>query len=128
MGDEGFFPTRSNTTLVTDFFASIVHLMYNSGKISLPGQPMRPPGEFALNTGDNVYNTGSEDSYRDFWMPVWNSDVDSDDRGAPFIRTFKNYIVIGNHDIERFLTELLQRRIGGRRRVDAIGVVAQCAT
>jgi hypothetical protein len=73
--------------------------MYNSGQISLPGQPMRPRGEFALNTGDNVYNTGSEDSYRDFWMPVWNSDVDSQDRGAPFIRSFKNYIVTGNHDI-----------------------------
>ena len=99
MGDEGFFPTRSGTTLLTDFFARIVHLMYNSGKISLPGQPPRPQGEFALNTGDNVYNTGSEDSYRDFWMPVWNSDVDSADRGAPFIRTFKNYIVAGNHDI-----------------------------
>jgi hypothetical protein len=99
MGDEGFFPTRSNTTLVTDFFARIVHLMYNSGKIPLPGQPMRPHGEFALNTGDNVYNTGSEDSYRDFWFPVWNSDVDSADRGAPFARTFKNYIVTGNHDI-----------------------------
>jgi hypothetical protein len=99
MGDEGYFPTRSGTTLVTDFFARIVHLMYNSGQISLPGQPMRPRGEFALNTGDNVYNTGSEDSYRDFWMPVWNSDVDSQDRGAPFIRSFKNYIVTGNHDI-----------------------------
>jgi hypothetical protein len=84
---------------VADYQARIVHLMYNSGKIALPGQPMRPQGEFALNTGDNVYNTGSEDSYRDFWMPVWNSDVDSVDRGAPFIRTFKNYIVTGNHDI-----------------------------
>jgi len=99
MGDEGYFPTNSGTTLRTDFFARIVHLMYNSGNISLPGQPPRPPGEFALNTGDNVYNTGSEDSYRDFWMPVWNSDVDSQDRGAPFIRSFKNYIVTGNHDI-----------------------------
>jgi hypothetical protein len=99
MGDEGFFPARPGSTLVTDFFARIVHLMYNSGKLSLPGQPMRPQGEFALNTGDNVYNTGSEDSYRDFWMPVWNSDVDSQDRGAPFIRSFKNYIVVGNHDI-----------------------------
>jgi hypothetical protein len=100
MGDEGFFPTYTgNTKLVADYEARIVHLMYNSGNIALPGQPMRPQGEFALNTGDNVYNTGAEDSYRDFWFPVWNSDVDSQDRGAPFIRTFKNYIVTGNHDI-----------------------------
>jgi hypothetical protein len=99
MGDEGYFPARPGSSYVTDFFARIVHLMYNSGTISLPGQPQRPPGEFAINTGDNVYNTGSEESYRDFWMPVWNSDVDSVDRGAPFIRSFKNYIVAGNHDI-----------------------------
>jgi Calcineurin-like phosphoesterase len=99
MGDEGYFPTRDGSSYLTNFFARIVHLMYNSGNISLPGQPPRPQGEFALNTGDNVYNTGSEDSYRDFWMPVWNSDVDSVDRGAPFIRSFKNYIVAGNHDI-----------------------------
>ena len=99
MGDEGYFPARSGSPYVTDFFARIVHLMYNSGTISLPGQPARPPGEFAINTGDNVYNTGSEESYRDFWMPVWNSDVDSVDRGAPFIRSFQNYIVAGNHDI-----------------------------
>jgi acid phosphatase type 7 len=99
MGDEGYFPARPGSPYVTDFFARIVHLMYNSGNISLPGQPPRPQGEFAINTGDNVYNTGSEESYRDFWMPVWNSDVDSVDRGAPFIRSFKNYIVAGNHDI-----------------------------
>jgi hypothetical protein len=99
-GDEGFFPTyTNNTALVADYEARIVHLMYNSGKISLPGQPMRPQGDFALNTGDNIYNSSAEDSYRDFWFPVWNSDVDSVDRGAPFIRTFKNYIVTGNHDI-----------------------------
>ncbi|MGJ4944806.1 purple acid phosphatase family protein [Bradyrhizobium sp. HKCCYLS1011] len=99
MGDEGFFPTQANSTMLTDYFARIVHLMYNSGKITLPGEPARPSGEFALNTGDNVYNTGSEQSYRDYWMPVWNSDVDSVDRGAPFIRSLQNYIVVGNHDV-----------------------------
>lgn len=99
MGDEGFFPAQANSNLLTDYFARIVHLMYNSGKIALPGEPARPAGEFALNTGDNVYNTGSEQSYRDYWMPVWNSDVDSVDRGAPFIRTMQNYIVVGNHDV-----------------------------
>ncbi|WP_315729546.1 MULTISPECIES: metallophosphoesterase family protein [unclassified Bradyrhizobium] len=99
MGDEGFFPAQANSSMLTDYFARIVHLMYNSGKIALPGEPARPAGEFALNTGDNVYNTGSEQSYRDYWMPVWNSDVDSVDRGAPFIRSMQNYIVAGNHDI-----------------------------
>jgi len=98
MGDEGFFPVQNTGSYVTDYFARIVHLMYNADKIVLPGQPTRPAQEFAINTGDNIYNTGSEDSYRDFYFPVWNSDVDNADRGAPYIRKFKNYIVAGNHD------------------------------
>ena len=32
-------------------------------------------------------------------MPVWNSDVDSNETGAPFIRHIPFYIVVGNHDI-----------------------------
>lgn len=99
MGDEGDFNGAAGTTLLADYEARIVHLLYNAGNISLPGQPPRPQSEFNIVTGDNVYLTGAEDSYRDFWMPVWNSDVDSADRGAPFIRKFKNYIVIGNHDM-----------------------------
>jgi len=98
MGDEGFFPVQNTGTYVTDYFARIVHLMYNADKITLPGQPTRPAQEFAINTGDNIYNNGAEDSYRDFYFPIWNSDVDNADRGAPFIRTYKNYIVAGNHD------------------------------
>jgi hypothetical protein len=46
----------------------------------------------ALNTGDNVYIAGGDSNYRDFWFPDWNSDVDSNERGAPFIRNH-------NHDV-----------------------------
>ena len=102
MGDEGFFPGvpgSANPRLMANYEARIVHLMYNAHNISLPGQPTRPKAGLALNTGDNVYNVGSEGSYRDFWMPVWNSDVDSNERGAPFIRSVPYYIVAGNHDI-----------------------------
>jgi hypothetical protein len=101
LGDEGFFPGASSSgkPLVNDFFARIVHLMYNAAKIALPGEPRLPPGDFAIITGDHAYNTGAEDSYRDFLMPVWNSDVDSVDRGAPFMRSIQCYVVVGNHDI-----------------------------
>jgi uncharacterized repeat protein (TIGR01451 family) len=30
---------------------------------------------------------------------VWNSDTDSNQTGAPFVRTIPNFIVVGNHDI-----------------------------
>ena len=100
-GDEGFFPVvpGSNPPRIANYEARIVHLMYNVATLSVPGAPKFPKPDLALNTGDNVYTNGAEGSYRDFWFPVWNSDVDSNETGAPFIRSLPFYIVVGNHDI-----------------------------
>jgi len=100
-GDEGFFPVvpNANPPRLSDFEARIIHLMYNVQNLSVPDAPKLPKPDLALNTGDNVYNNGAEGSYRDFWFPVWNSDVDSNETGAPFIRSIPFYIVVGNHDI-----------------------------
>ena len=99
-GDEGFFPPvpGSNPPRLADYEARIVHLMYNTEKLSVPGAPSLPHADLALNTGDNVYTNGAEGSYRDYWMPVWNSDLDSNETGAPFIRSIPFFIVVGNHD------------------------------
>jgi hypothetical protein len=100
-GDEGFFPVEpnSNPPRIADFEARIVHLMYNVHRLEVPGMPELPKPDLALNTGDNVYNNGAEGSYRDFWFPVWNNNVDSNETGAPFIRSIPFYIVVGNHDM-----------------------------
>jgi hypothetical protein len=100
-GDEGFFPAEANSNplRLADFEARIIHLMYNVHNLEVPGVPHLPKPDLALNTGDNVYTNGAEGSYRDFWFPVWNSDVDSNETGAPFIRSIPFYIVVGNHDI-----------------------------
>jgi uncharacterized repeat protein (TIGR01451 family) len=100
-GDEGFFPveTNSNPLRFADFEARITHLMYNVHHLEVPGVPHLPKPDLALNTGDNVYNNGAEGSYRDYWFPVWNSDVDSNEAGAPFIRSIPFYVVVGNHDM-----------------------------
>jgi hypothetical protein len=100
-GDEGFFPAEANSNplRLADFEARIIHLMYNVHHLEVPGVPELPKPDLALNTGDNVYTNGAEGSYRDFWFPVWNSDVDSNETGAPFIRSIPFYIVVGNHDM-----------------------------
>src|SRR5258707_8963943 len=100
-GDEGFFPVvpGANPPRIADYEARIVHLMYNVQNLSVPGVPKLPKADLALNTGDNVYNNGAEGRYRDYWFPVWNSDIDSNETGAPFIRSIPFYIVVGNHDI-----------------------------
>jgi Calcineurin-like phosphoesterase/Domain of unknown function DUF11 len=102
-GDEGFFPVvpvpTGSAPRIADYEARIVHLMYNVQNLTVPGVPKLPKADLALNTGDNVYTNGAEGSYRDYWFPVWNSDVDSNETGAPFIRSIPFYIVVGNHDI-----------------------------
>ena len=101
VGDEGFFPTLPNSSpkRVVNWEARIVHEMFEVDNLSIPGVPKLPKPDLALNTGDNVYNNGTEGDYRDFWMPVWNNDVSSNETGAPYIRHIPYYIVAGNHDL-----------------------------
>jgi hypothetical protein len=98
-GDEGYYPGIPNTNLVAIYEARIIHTMFHADTLSLPGQPSLPRPDFALNTGDNVYVDGSDSNYRDVWFPVWNSAADSNESGAPFIRSIPLYIVAGNHDV-----------------------------
>jgi len=101
VGDEGYFPVVPNASpaLIVDFEARVAHLIYNAGSIPLPNQPTRPPTDFIVNTGDNVYNQGSEDNYRDFFFPVYNNDTDSNETGAPILRGELFVGVDGNHDL-----------------------------
>lgn len=100
-GDEGFFPVtpNSNPAVIVDYEARIAHLIYNAANLSVPGVPRLPSADFILNTGDNVYNEGSEDAYRDFFFPVYNSDTDSNETGAPLLRSRLFFPVAGNHDL-----------------------------
>ena len=99
-GDEGYYPGIPNQAPLTiDYEARIIHLMNNAQSIALPGQPALPAPDLALNTGDNVYLTGADSNYRDIWFPDWNNNIDSNETGAPFIRSIPLYIVVGNHDV-----------------------------
>jgi uncharacterized repeat protein (TIGR01451 family) len=100
-GDEGYFPVvpNSNPATIVDYEARIAHLIYNAGSIPLPGSASRPPADFVLNSGDNIYNQGSEGNYRDFFFPVLNNNVDSNETGAPILRHLLYFVVDGNHDL-----------------------------
>ena len=101
VGDEGFFPVvpNANPARVVDYEARIAHLINNTDKISLPNVPVLPSPEFIVNTGDNVYSFGSEGNYRDFFFPIYNSDQDSNESGAPVLRHKLFFHVDGNHDL-----------------------------
>jgi len=100
-GDEGYYPGIPNTTppLVAIYEARIINTMFNVANVSIQGQPRFSSPDFALNTGDNIYITGSDGNYRDMWMRDWNNNVSSNDGGAPFIRSIPLYVVAGNHDV-----------------------------
>jgi uncharacterized repeat protein (TIGR01451 family) len=100
-GDEGFFPVvpSSSPATIVDYEARIAHLIYNAGNIPVQGSLSRPSADFVLNTGDNVYNQGSEGNYRDFFFPIFNSSTDSNETGAPLLRNLIYYVVDGNHDV-----------------------------
>jgi len=100
-GDEGFYPVVPNSTpaRIVDYEARIAHLVFNAADIALPNEPRRPEPDFVVDTGDNVYNQGTEDNYRDFFFPVFNSDQDSNETGAPILRNKIFFPVDGNHDV-----------------------------
>ena len=101
VGDEGFFPTvpNSNPATVIDYEARIAHLINDVPNLVVPGVPRLPSSNLILNTGDNVYNEGTEDNYRDFFFPVYNSNQDSNETGAPILRSKLFIPVAGNHDL-----------------------------
>ena len=101
VGDEGFFPTvpNSNPAAIVNYEARIAHLINDVANLSVPGVPRLPASNLILNTGDNVYNEGTEDNYRDFFFPVYNNDEDSNEAGAPILRSKLFFPVDGNHDL-----------------------------
>lgn len=98
-GDEGYFPAVPNATTIVDYEARIAYLMNNVSSLNVTGFPGRPSADIILNTGDNIYNQGSEDNYRDFFFSVYNNDTDSNETGAPIIRSTQFFVVDGNHDL-----------------------------
>ncbi|BAC89904.1 purple acid phosphatase family protein [Gloeobacter violaceus] len=100
VGDQGFFhPSETQKPYLHKYQARIAYAMSRLEELKFPGTPALPRPDFILNTGDNVYIRGSEGNYRDYWMPVWNSDVAACDQGAPLARSLPIYVAIGNHDI-----------------------------
>ena len=59
-----------------------------------------------------MYIDGSDSNYRSVWFPTWNNNTDSNESGAPFIRSIALYIVAGNHDVGATEAGLDQFRTG----------------
>ncbi len=101
VGDEGFFPTvpNSDPAVIVDYEARIAHLIHDTASLSVPGVPPLPPSDFILNTGDNVIQRRHGRQLPRLLLPVYNSDQDSNETGAPIIRSELFFPAAGNHDL-----------------------------
>jgi hypothetical protein len=55
--------------------------------------------QFVLTTGDNVYDNGLEEEYRNNFFPYYLPQGNEPAKGASLMNTIPFYMVLGNHDV-----------------------------
>jgi acid phosphatase type 7 len=55
--------------------------------------------DFVMNTGDNVYEDGSDSQYARHFFPVYNAPLAGERVGAPLLASVPFYTIIANHDV-----------------------------
>ncbi|MGC4047313.1 MAG: metallophosphoesterase [Armatimonas sp.] len=55
--------------------------------------------DFVMNTGDNVYEDGSDSEYARHFFPAYNALTAGERTGAPLLASVPFYTVLANHDV-----------------------------
>lgn len=96
---EGFFTTRKPRGRKTRFVAFGDNSFGDVSDRMIAHQAYRAAPDFVMNTGDNVYDDGTDDQYARHFFPVYNADQIGPRTGAPLLRSVPFYSVLGNHDV-----------------------------
>jgi acid phosphatase type 7 len=96
---EGWFTTRKPRGVKTRFVAFGDNSFGDISDRNIAFQAYKAKPDFVMNTGDNVYESGTEDEYARHFFPVYNAEIASERVGAPLIRSVPFYTVIANHDV-----------------------------
>ena len=95
---EGFFTTRKPRGHQIRFVAFGDNSYGEIGDRAI-ASAYQPNPDFVMNTGDNVYESGSDNEYQRYFFPVYNAD--SQIRGwCPALRSVPFYSIIANHDVQ----------------------------
>ena len=96
---EGHFTARQPRGANVRFAAFGDNCCSAAGARAIAYQSYLANPDFIMNTGDNVYETGQDDEYARYFFPVYNSDIASQEKGAPLLRSVPFYTVLANHDV-----------------------------
>jgi len=96
---EGWFTTRKPRGVKTRFIAFGDNSYGDISDRMIAYQAFKALPDFVMNTGDNVYEDGTDDEYARHFFPVYNADQAGPRIGAPLLRSVPFYTVIANHDV-----------------------------
>ncbi len=96
---EGWFTTRKPRGTKTRFVAFGDNSYGDVSDRMIAYQAFKALPDFVMNTGDNVYEDGTDDEYARYFFPVYNAEKAGPRIGAPLLRSVPFYTVIANHDV-----------------------------
>jgi hypothetical protein len=96
---DGWFTTRKPRGTKTRFVAFGDNSYGDISDRMIAYQAFKARPDFVMNTGDNVYEDGTDNEYARYFFPVYNADGAAPRTGAPLLRSVPFYTVLGNHDI-----------------------------
>lgn len=96
---EGFFTTRAKRGESSRFVAFGDNAYGDPGEKAIAYHAYQSHPDFIMNTGDNVYESGLDSEYAQYFFPIYNADKADPAIGAPLLRSVPFYTVLANHDV-----------------------------
>jgi len=96
---EGYFSTRKKRGEPVRFAAFGDNAHGDPGQRAIAYYTYQSKPDFIMNTGDNVYESGLDSEYIQYFYPIYNSDAADPAIGAPLLRSVPFYTVLANHDV-----------------------------
>ncbi len=96
---EGYLTTRKPRGQSVRFVAFGDNAYGDPGQRAVAYHAYQARPDFLMNTGDNVYESGLDSEYAQYFYPIYNADAPDPAVGAPLLRSVPFYTVIANHDV-----------------------------
>ena len=96
---EGYFTTRKKRGQPTRFVAFGDNSYGDPGQRAVAYYAYQAHPDLIVNTGDNVYESGRDSEYAEYFYPIYNADTPDPKVGAPLLRSVPFYTVMANHDV-----------------------------
>lgn len=96
---EGYFTTKKPRGAKTRFVAFGDNSYGDLSDRMIAHQAYLARPDFVMNTGDNVYDSGTVGEYERHFFPVYNADAAGPRLGAPLLRSVPFFTVLANHDV-----------------------------